>query len=410
VFDLTSLRRYGTLAAPLLATPTTVGTEKLSATVLRGKQLFYDARDTRLARDAYMSCASCHNDGGHDGRTWDITSLGEGLRSTINLRGRAGMGHGRLHWSSNFDEVQDFEMQIRNLAGGTGLMTDTVLNTGTRNQALGDAKAGLSTDLDALAAYVASLNVMPQSPDRTSTGALTSSASAGRTVFATQQCASCHGGSTFQATGALLTDIGTIKTSSGQRLSGRLPGIDVPTLRDVASTGPWLHDGSATTLANAITAHRSVALNATDLANLVAYLGQIGSEEPAAPANLPSGATRCAGENGTCTLPSGTPATVYYGAGSQWTARSAMSGAVACNNAVFGDPVYGTAKACYYVAAVKCASESGTCTVPAGTTATVLYGANGTYYRRSGVSGSLSCTNTTFADPIYGTAKACWLQ
>ena len=86
--------------------------------MLQGKQFFYDARDTRLARDAYMSCATCHNDGGGDGRIWDLTGLGEGLRNTITLRGRAG-GQGFLHWTGNFDEVQDFEGQIRTLAGGT---------------------------------------------------------------------------------------------------------------------------------------------------------------------------------------------------------------------------------------------------------------------------------------------------
>ena len=79
-----------------------------------------------------MSCASCHNDGGHDGRVWDLTGLGEGLRNTIALRGRGGMGQGFLHWSGNFDEVQDFEGQIRTLAGGTGLMA-TRLRRGTRS-------------------------------------------------------------------------------------------------------------------------------------------------------------------------------------------------------------------------------------------------------------------------------------
>jgi len=43
--------------------------------------------------------------------------MGEGLRNTINLRG-PGAGARRLHWSSNFDEVQDFEGQIRALEGG----------------------------------------------------------------------------------------------------------------------------------------------------------------------------------------------------------------------------------------------------------------------------------------------------
>ena len=53
VFDLTSLvvRRQCRRAAASRRCRS-VGTEKLSATVLKGKQLFYDARDTRLARDA----------------------------------------------------------------------------------------------------------------------------------------------------------------------------------------------------------------------------------------------------------------------------------------------------------------------------------------------------------------------
>ena len=100
-----------------------------------------DAADPRLARDRYMSCASCHHDGGHDGRVWDLSNFGEGLRNTISLRGRGG-AQGRLHWSANFDEVQDFEGQIRTLPQGTGLMTDAQFATGTRSQPLGDRKAG----------------------------------------------------------------------------------------------------------------------------------------------------------------------------------------------------------------------------------------------------------------------------
>ena len=35
-----------------------------------------------------------------------------------------GTAQGPLHWTGNFDEVQDFEGQIRNFALGTGLMSD----------------------------------------------------------------------------------------------------------------------------------------------------------------------------------------------------------------------------------------------------------------------------------------------
>ncbi len=284
VYDLRPLLTAGIAAVPSLTTLQAVDTERLSPTVLKGKQLFYDARDPRLAADRYMSCAVCHNDGGHDGRTWDLTHAGEGLRNTISLRGRAG-GQGRLHWSANFDEVQDFEAQIRSLAGGTGLMADADLATGTRSQPLGDAKAGVSADLDALAAYVASLDSASASPMRDTNGALTAEAAAGRTVFATR-CASCHGGGDFSdSRGQVLHDVGTIKAASGLRLGKMLGGIDAPTLRDAWATAPYLHDGSAPTLQAAIQSHRGLTLGATELAQVVAYTQQIDKDEAAAPAS-----------------------------------------------------------------------------------------------------------------------------
>jgi YVTN family beta-propeller protein len=283
VYDLRPLRTQGQLAVPLSATLNAVATETLAPQVLQGKKLFYDARDPRLARDRYMSCATCHNDGGHDGRTWDLTGFGEGLRNTISLRGR-GVGHGNKHWTSNFDETQDFEGQIRAMAGGSGLMTDVDFNAGTTNQPLGDPKAGKSADLDALAAYVASLTRFDQSAQRSSTGALTTAGAAGRTIFINRNCASCHSGTAFTNSASnVFANIGTIKPSSGKRLGAPLTGLDVPTLRDVASTAPYLHDGSAATLEDAVTAHTGVSLTWDELTKLTSYLRQIGREEVSAP-------------------------------------------------------------------------------------------------------------------------------
>jgi mono/diheme cytochrome c family protein len=279
------------MSVPLVANLGAVGTEKLAANVLLGKQHFYDARDTRLARDRYISCASCHNDGGHDGRVWDLTGFGEGLRNTISLRGRAG-AEGFLHWSNNFDEVQDFEGQIRNLSGGSGLMSDASFFAGTRSQPLGDRKAGLSADLDALAAYVASLNSFDPSPLRPGATQLSAAASAGRALFTSQNCASCHGGTDFTLSGAnTLSNIGTLKPSSGQRLGAPLTGIDIPTLRDAWATAPYLHDGSAPTLEAAVKAHNTVSLSDADIATLAAYLREIGSDEGPAPSPLGAGLT-----------------------------------------------------------------------------------------------------------------------
>ncbi|TDU73324.1 YVTN family beta-propeller protein [Prosthecobacter fusiformis] len=282
VHDVSGILGGGGQLPATVATVSTVSTEKLTPQLLNGKQLFYDALDSRVALQEYISCAGCHNDGGHDGRTWDLTGFGEGLRNTITLRGHGNQG--MLHWSGNFDEVHDFEGQIRNLAGGTGLMSDAQFNTGTRNQPLGDSKAGISTDLDALAAYVKSLTTEPRSPHRSGDGSLTATAVEGEKIFRQQNCASCHSGTGFTNSALnVFSDIGTRKASSGKRLNGALTGFDVPTLRGLWGTAPYLHDGSATTLADAVRAHNGVTLTEADLSKLTAYLQQIDDAPTAAP-------------------------------------------------------------------------------------------------------------------------------
>jgi YVTN family beta-propeller protein len=274
--DLTALANGATVAPPAPVTLNCVATEKLTATVLLGKKLFYDTRDTRVAFQQYVSCAGCHNDGGQDGRVWDFTQFGEGLRNTITLRGRGGVAHGPLHWTGNFDEVQDFEGQIRNFALGTGLMSDTDFHAGTRSQPLGDAKAGLSADLDALAAYVASLTKHGDSPERNADGSLTAAAVTGQAIFQQQNCAQCHAGARFTDSALnVFRNVGTLKPSSGGRLGGALTGLDTPTLLGLFASEPYLHDGSAATVEEAVAAHNGVSLTATELSNLAAYLRQL---------------------------------------------------------------------------------------------------------------------------------------
>jgi YVTN family beta-propeller protein len=286
-----------TQGATTLGSPTTlsiVATEKLSATVLKGKQLFYEAADPRIGKDGYISCASCHLDGREDGRNWDFTHRGEGVRNTIALRGRAGTGQGRVHWSANFDEVQDFENDIRSHFAGTGLMSNAAFNTGTRSNPLGDPKAGASADLDALAAYLQSLDTFDPSPFRNGDGTLTADGAAGKVLFQNLGCGSCHSGASFtNSASGLLHDVGTIKTASGKRSNGTLLGLDVPTLRDVWQTAPYLHDGSAATLKDVLTTGNSngrhgatATLTTAQVDQLVAYLQQIDGSEPAAAASL----------------------------------------------------------------------------------------------------------------------------
>jgi hypothetical protein len=204
-----------------------------------------------MSAEGYLSCATCHLDGGHDGRVWDFTGRGEGLRRTPMLSGRAGTGAGNVHWSANFDEIQDFEGDIRNRFGGTGFMDDD--DFASTADPLGLPKAGLSPELDALAAYLASLGSesLPRSPHRNQDGSLGSAAEAGRLTFNALGCASCHSGPmlTDSTVGAgTLHDVGTLRSTSGGRLGGPLPGIDTPSLLGVFAAGPYFHDGSAPTL------------------------------------------------------------------------------------------------------------------------------------------------------------------
>jgi DNA-binding beta-propeller fold protein YncE/cytochrome c peroxidase len=307
VYDVSN----GTSGSPRLLAliPTSAG-EPMSPQVLLGKRVFYNAADTRMAKDGYLSCATCHIDGGKDGRVWDFTHKGEGLRRTTDLRGRLA-GGGPVHWSANFDEIQDFEHDVRGAFGGDGFLSNEQFQSGTRSRTLGDKKAGLSPELDALAAYVASLAAIPPSPFRGSDGAMTEAGKRGKRVFERQEvgCAVCHapphftdsrlgsadtpvlpgpvsvfpGASSLRtAEGFVLHDVGTFGPLSGKRMTDTLPGLDTPTLKGVWMGGPYLHDGSAATLRDVIDSAnhgdkhgKTSQLNAQDKDDLIAYLNQI---------------------------------------------------------------------------------------------------------------------------------------
>ena len=264
----------------------TVSSEVLSDTLLLGKRLFFDSADPRLTAQSYIACSTCHADGGHDGRTYDFADVGEGLRNTADLRSRAGIGQGNVHWTANFDEIHDFENDMRDIFMGEGLMSDS--DFAATASTLGAPKAGLSDDLDALAAFVTTLSTTGPSPMRSQSGALTPDAMAGRQVFLTSGCASCHSDEVFTNSpqGGEFNDIGTVDADTGGRLGQPLPngGLDTPTLLGLWNTAPYLHDGSAATVRAAVLAHTAASvgfdvttLSATQLDQLDAFLLQIES-------------------------------------------------------------------------------------------------------------------------------------
>src|SRR6516164_2163502 len=116
----------------------------------------------------------------------------------------------------------------------------------------------------------------------------------------------------------------------------------------------------------------------------------------------------CAAENGTCSF-TGTE-NVAYGANGNFVFQTATNG-IACNNATFGgDPIFGTAKACYIGPegyAFCAAAENGTCSFSG--TKDVAYGANGKFVFQTATNG-IACNQGAFSsDPIVGTAKACYI-
>jgi cytochrome c peroxidase len=172
--------------------------------------------------------------------------------------------------------VQDFELTIRQLQAGTGL-----IQTGLPNPALGDPNAELSSDLDALAAFVESL-APKKSPYRNSDGSLTAAAIRGKSIFERNDvgCSACHTGPSFtdsdpDSSPFTTHDVGT-GGGAGERLG---PAFDTPTLLGIWDTAPYLHDGRAEDLEDVLTGSNpddlhgvTSILSLSDRTDLVVYL------------------------------------------------------------------------------------------------------------------------------------------
>lgn len=278
VYDMSGMLSGADQTTRLLQEISLVENEALPQDVLLGKQLFANADDLRMASEGYLSCATCHLDGFEDGRVWEFADRGEGLRNTTSLLGRRGTGHGPVHWSGNFDEVQDFEGAIRSGQGGIGFLSDELFLA--HSDPLGEPKAGLNPDLDAIAAYVAFLDTIPRSPFRNPDGTMTEDALRGEEIFLNLGCDFCHSGEDFTNSAlGLFHDVGTLTPESGSRLGETLEGLDTPTLLGIWQTAPYLHDGSAPTLLDVLTTRNPDGLHGdtsnlseTELNQLVAYM------------------------------------------------------------------------------------------------------------------------------------------
>jgi YVTN family beta-propeller protein len=235
VLDLERLERVATIP---------VTSETLDPEVLRGKILFHNASNPRISGQSWVSCASCHADGGTDSVTWIFP---DGPRQTPPLWNSAQTGP--FHWSAALDELQDVEDTIHMQQHGLGLAP------GADPPLLGPPNAERSADLDALAAFMAHGIRAPAVPSAAG------DVIQGRRLFVSAGCATCHGGPHWTSStmpgpaGTLdpdgngmvdevLRDVGTVNPRD---IRGET-GFDVPSLLGVGQTAPYLHDGSYWTL------------------------------------------------------------------------------------------------------------------------------------------------------------------
>src|SRR5262249_4572724 len=99
-----------------------------AANVLQGKRLFTTGLGRwSLAGAAWGSCAACHVDGLSDNVTWYFA---RGPRQTISLDGTFAKMDASdqriLNWTGIFDEVADFEANVRGVSGGIGALVSSV--------------------------------------------------------------------------------------------------------------------------------------------------------------------------------------------------------------------------------------------------------------------------------------------
>ena len=203
----------------------------LDPVLLRGKTLFHRAAAPQMS-DGAISCATCHFEGGADGRNW--INFRSGARNTPALGSMALIPP--YNWAGDMDELHDtIEDQIRHVMLGDGLIA------GDFDPTIAAIDAGRSADLDALVAYVESLETW-QSPYLLPDGSLSESARRGMALFTsgTIGCG-CH-------TPPLYTDLQAHNLAGAVYSMEESAGFDTPTLRGLWASAPYLHDGVVLTL------------------------------------------------------------------------------------------------------------------------------------------------------------------
>jgi cytochrome c peroxidase len=241
--------------------------------VALGEQLF---QDVRLSKNSQKSCLSCHSFslGGADRIAHSIGIDGATTRVNTPTVFNARFNF-RFNWDGKFTNLSDHLDALMNNPRTMGTQWPTAIRSLQQVPAYARDfsriyRDGVTTTniKDALVAYELSLNTPNARFDRFLLGdktALTATEKEGYRLFKNYGCVSCHqgvniGGNMFQPFGVIgnyLADRGQIKPADLGRFNVTKNEPDlflfrVPSLRNVAVTAPYFHDGSAQTLTDAI--------------------------------------------------------------------------------------------------------------------------------------------------------------
>ncbi|OUJ04243.1 cytochrome C peroxidase [Acetobacter cibinongensis] len=240
-----------------------------------GRRLFYDAD---LSADGSMSCATCHNQK-HAFAESNATHMGvtneEGIRnvpSLANIKDFTTLTWLEQHISRLEDQF--FTPLMGHDPVEMGMTSKAVLEQRVASdacyqklfkQAFPDESGHITADTiaQAVSAFERTLVSNTSAWDRAQKEhqPLSLRAQEGASLFFKEKkCAACH-------SGFLLSDQKFYKLTSASSTAVR-----TPSLRNVAVTAPYLHDGSAPTLEAALQAHHAITLTPRQSEALVAFM------------------------------------------------------------------------------------------------------------------------------------------
>jgi cytochrome c peroxidase len=251
----------GVLPAPPLDDPKNPATPRK---IELGRQLFHD---TRLSGDESMSCASCHPPETGYAEAVPFSAGAEGKPMPRHTPTVLNAGYAEfMSWDGKFANTSQLVLAVLGNPKNMNMQDEGTLIA--RLESVPEYRAsfqevfgGGPTKLrvaEALDAYVRGLTT-PNSPfDRYAAGnkkALTDAQKRGLTLFVGKaNCAVCHFGPTFaddrfHSLGVQGDDPGRFKVTNVE--SDRY-AFKTPTIRNIALTAPYMHDGSLPTLHDVI--------------------------------------------------------------------------------------------------------------------------------------------------------------